>query len=89
MAGRGARPISESFRTSVQSGAVSDRPAVSVVMPCLDESEGVGVCVEKALASSALRRAGEHDWTTVASKLVFERLATSATPGRRAGTECA
>lgn len=32
---------------------MSEAPLVSVVMPCLDEAEGVGVCVAKALAALA------------------------------------
>ena len=37
--------------------AIRAHPLVSVVMPCLNEAEGVGKCVEKALTKrSATRR---------------------------------
>ena len=46
-------PVTESL-------PAADRPLVSVVMPCLDEEQGVGVCVETALAAlAAMGVAGE------------------------------
>ena len=40
--------------TSQKPAQPSEAPVeISVVMPCLDEAEGVGICVEKALASLA------------------------------------
>lgn len=37
-----------------EGGGVSPAPEVSVVIPCLDEAETIGRCVEKALAGMAL-----------------------------------
>lgn len=40
-------------RASREAHGAAEPVEVSVVMPCLDEAEGVGICVEKALSSLA------------------------------------
>ncbi len=86
------RPIESSYRPIPHRGdtAGSDRPFVSIVMPCLDEEQTVATCVRKALAWMSRSRTdgevlvvdnGSTDRSAARAAAAGARVVSEARPG--------